>query len=32
MREGEMPDANQANKKARDDAWLRWKKLLKELH
>jgi carboxymethylenebutenolidase len=32
MREGEMPNANQANKKARDDAWGRWKTLLKQLH
>ena len=31
MREGEMPGAAAANKKARDDAWARWKKLLKEL-
>jgi carboxymethylenebutenolidase len=31
MREGEMPNANEANKKAREDAWLRWKTLLKEL-
>ena len=31
MREGEMPTANEANKKARDDAWVRWKALLKEL-
>src|SRR5213080_2823674 len=31
MREGEMPNANEANKKARDDAWVRWKKLLKQL-
>jgi carboxymethylenebutenolidase len=31
MREGEMPDANEANKKARDDAWARWKKLLAAL-
>lgn len=31
MREGEMPDANEANKKARDDAWVRWKALLKQL-
>ncbi len=35
MRDGEAPestDANhEANKKARDDAWTRWKKLLKEL-
>jgi carboxymethylenebutenolidase len=31
MREGEMPTANEANKKARDDAWARWKTLLKAL-
>jgi carboxymethylenebutenolidase len=31
MREGEMPTANEANKKAREDAWARWKKLLGEL-
>lgn len=31
MREGEMPNANEANKKAREDAWARWKVLLKEL-
>ncbi|HEX7517792.1 MAG TPA: dienelactone hydrolase family protein [Chthoniobacterales bacterium] len=31
MREGEMPSANEANKKARDDAWVRWKTLLKQL-
>ena len=31
MREGEMPNANEANKTARDDAWARWKKLLAEL-
>jgi carboxymethylenebutenolidase len=31
MREGEMPNANEANKKARDDAWVRWKTLLKQL-
>jgi carboxymethylenebutenolidase len=31
MREGEMPGAPEANKKARDDAWARWKKLLKQL-
>jgi len=31
MREGEMPDANDANKKARADAWARWKALLKQL-
>jgi carboxymethylenebutenolidase len=28
MRAGEAPDANDANKKARDDAWTRWKTLL----
>jgi carboxymethylenebutenolidase len=28
MRAGEAPDANEPNKKARDDAWARWKKLL----
>jgi carboxymethylenebutenolidase len=28
MRAGGAPDANEANKKARDDAWARWKKLL----
>ncbi len=31
MRQGEMPNANEANKKARDDAWMRWKKLLSRL-
>jgi carboxymethylenebutenolidase len=31
MREGEMPNANEANRKARDDAWTRWKKLLEQL-
>jgi carboxymethylenebutenolidase len=31
MREGEMPNGNEANKKARQDAWARWKTLLKEL-
>ena len=31
MREGEMPNASEANKKARDDAWARWKTLLKDL-
>jgi carboxymethylenebutenolidase len=30
MRAGEAPDATDANKKARTDAWERWKKLLKE--
>ena len=28
MRAGEAPDANDANKKARDEAWVRWKTLL----
>jgi hypothetical protein len=31
MREGEMPNATEANKKARDDAWARWKQLLSKL-
>jgi carboxymethylenebutenolidase len=31
MREGESPNASEANKKARDDAWARWKTLLKQL-
>ncbi|HVS35966.1 MAG TPA: dienelactone hydrolase family protein [Gemmataceae bacterium] len=31
MRAGEAPDANDANKKARDDAWKRWKDLLGKL-
>src|ERR1700719_2246424 len=31
MREGESPTGNEANKKARDDAWARWKTLLKQL-
>ncbi len=30
MRAGEAPEATAANKKARDDAWERWKKLLKQ--
>jgi len=28
MRAGEAPDANEANKKARDESWARWKKIL----
>jgi len=28
MRAGEAPDASEANKKAREDAWKRWKELL----
>jgi hypothetical protein len=28
MRAGEAPDANDANKKARTDAWVRWRALL----
>ena len=31
MRAGEAPDANEANKKARDDAWKRLKDLLKKI-
>ena len=31
MRAGEAPDTNEANKKARDQAWQRWKDLLKKL-
>jgi carboxymethylenebutenolidase len=31
MRAGEAPDASDANRKARDDAWARWKGLLKKL-
>ena len=31
MRAGEAPDANEANKKARDEAWQRWKELLKKI-
>ena len=31
MREGEGPNPSEANKKARDDAWARWKTLLKQL-
>jgi carboxymethylenebutenolidase len=31
MRAGEAPDANAANKKARDEAWVRWKELLKKM-
>jgi carboxymethylenebutenolidase len=30
MREGEAPKASAANKKARDEAWTRWKELLKK--
>jgi carboxymethylenebutenolidase len=30
MRAGEAPDANEANRKARLEAWARWKKLLAE--
>jgi carboxymethylenebutenolidase len=28
MRAGEAPDASEANKKAHDEAWARWKELL----
>jgi carboxymethylenebutenolidase len=31
MRAGEAPDASEANKKARDEAWTRWKQLLKKI-
>src|SRR5437763_502743 len=31
MREGEKPDANEGNRRARDEAWARWKTLLKQL-
>jgi carboxymethylenebutenolidase len=31
MRAGEDPAGNEANKKARDEAWARWKELLKTL-
>jgi carboxymethylenebutenolidase len=30
MRAGEAPDASEANKKAREEAWARWKSLLKK--
>lgn len=31
MRQAEMPDANEESKKAREDAWTRWKDILKAL-
>ena len=31
MRLGEMPDASEANRKARDEAWVRWLTLLKTI-
>jgi len=31
MRAGEAPDASGANKKARDQAWQRWKELLQKI-
>ena len=31
MRAGEAPDANAANKEAREEAWKRWKEILKEI-
>ena len=31
MRAGEAPDASDANRKAHDAAWERWKSLLKKL-
>jgi carboxymethylenebutenolidase len=30
MRAGEAPDANEANKKAREDSWKRWKSLMQQ--
>lgn len=30
MRSGEQPDAQEANRKARDEAWARWKAILKK--
>ena len=32
MRRGEDPEASEANRKARDEAWKRWKELLKTLN
>jgi carboxymethylenebutenolidase len=31
MRAGEEPEATEANKKARDEGWVRWKALLKKI-
>jgi carboxymethylenebutenolidase len=31
MRAGDAPDASEANKKARDESWVRWKTVLKNL-
>jgi carboxymethylenebutenolidase len=31
LRQGEMRDSNEADRKAREEAWVRWKKLLSEL-
>jgi carboxymethylenebutenolidase len=31
MRSGEAPDASEANRKAREEGWERWKKLLREI-
>lgn len=31
MRSGEQPDASEANRKAREEAWVRWKDLLKKM-
>jgi carboxymethylenebutenolidase len=30
MRAGEAPDANEANRKARTEAWARWKEILRQ--
>ena len=32
MRAGEAPDASEANSKARTEAWVRWKEILKRGH
>ena len=32
MRAGEAPDASEANRKARTEAWTRWKGLLGQSH
>jgi carboxymethylenebutenolidase len=31
MRAGEQPNPQEANKKAREDSWARWKELLKKM-
>ena len=32
MRAGEAPDATEANRRARTDAWVRWKQILSRGH